>query len=149
MTKWIFAALLLGLVAALVVPRVAPDDAGRWHVDPRTAQPDDRPNSYLVADHDAVRVPLSPTDVLARVDTVALGDPRTSRLEASGTTVTYVQRSAVFGFPDYISVHAEPDGDGSRLSIFSRSRYGYSDMGVNKARVERWLAELQSNADKD
>lgn len=146
MLKWILAVLMLGLVVALVLPRIASDDVERWHIDPRTAQPEDKPNSYLVADYDAVRVPLSPTDALARVDAMALAEPRTSRLEANGTMATYVQRSALFGFPDYISVHAEPDGDGSRLSFFSRSRYGYSDMGVNKARVERWLADLQSNA---
>ncbi|MCB1632914.1 MAG: DUF1499 domain-containing protein [Pseudomonadales bacterium] len=32
----------------------------------------------------------------------------------------------------------------STLIIYSRSVYGYSDLGVNKARVNRWLAELQN-----
>ena len=53
-----------------------------------------------------------------------------------------VQRSRVIGFPDAISVSARPDGKGSRLSIWSRSRYGQYDFGVNRARVERWLAAL-------
>jgi len=78
---------------------------------------------------------------------IATARPRVSRLARDGTMATYVQRSAVFGFPDYISIHATPDGDGSTLSVYSRSRFGHSDLGVNKSRIERWLTELQSNID--
>lgn len=145
MLKWIAALLLLALVLALVVPRLAPDDAGRWHVDPATARPSDRPNSYLIADYDAVRLPLSADEAFARIDAIAMAAPRMTRLARDGTMATYVQRSAVFGFPDYISVHVVPDAEGSRLSVYSRSRFGHSDLGVNKARVERWLDALQSN----
>jgi uncharacterized protein (DUF1499 family) len=57
--------------------------------------------------------------------------------------MTYVQRSRFWGFPDYVSVRAVDLGDGSSaLAIFSRSRYGASDLGVNRARVDAWLARL-------
>jgi uncharacterized protein (DUF1499 family) len=46
------------------------------------------------------------------------------------------------GFPDMISAKASPEGEGTRLSVWSRSRYGYSDMGVNRARVEAWLSRM-------
>ena len=151
MMKWIFAALLILFVTALIFPRVATDDPARWHVDPTTVTPSEKPNSYLVADHDAVRLPLTPAAVLARVDRIAMAQPRVTRLardEQEGR-VTYVQRSALFGFPDYISVRVVPDGDGSRLSIYSRSRFGESDLGVNKARIERWLKTIESNVSEN
>ena len=64
-----------------------------------------------------------------------------------GTTIddmwiTYVHRTTVFGFPDYISVKAVPEGDGAALIVWSRSRYGHSDLGVNKERIDAWLAQI-------
>ncbi len=57
--------------------------------------------------------------------------------------VTYVQTSGLFGFPDYVSVRfIELDAGRSTLAVFSRSRLGQSDLGVNKKRVERWLGAI-------
>jgi len=51
-----------------------------------------------------------------------------------------VQRSLIFRFPDTITVQVFPQTEGgSTLAIYSRSNYGRSDLGVNKARVQRWL----------
>lgn len=56
---------------------------------------------------------------------------------------TYVQRSFLFRFPDYITVKFYALGaDKSTLAILSRSKYGYSDFGVNKSRVNRLLKRL-------
>jgi len=36
-------------------------------------------------------------------------------------------------------------GDGNTsIAVYSRSRYGYADLGVNQARVERWVKTLES-----
>jgi uncharacterized protein (DUF1499 family) len=60
-------------------------------------------------------------------------------------TDRYVQRSAVFGFPDTIVVRfLDQPGGTSTVAIYSRSQLGQRDMGVNKARVERWLAKLRT-----
>jgi uncharacterized protein (DUF1499 family) len=58
-------------------------------------------------------------------------------------TDRYVQRSARLGFPDTIVVRFLdlPDGR-STLAMYSRSRFGESDFGANRARIERWLAAL-------
>jgi uncharacterized protein DUF1499 len=57
----------------------------------------------------------------------------------------YVARSLVFNFPDLITVQVTPDGtDSSRLVLYSRSVYGYSDLGANRTRLAAWLASLQS-----
>jgi hypothetical protein len=57
----------------------------------------------------------------------------------------YVARSAVFNFPDLIMVQVVRNApDSSGLIIYSRSVYGRSDLGVNRKRVETWLAALQT-----
>ena len=57
----------------------------------------------------------------------------------------YVARSAVFNFPDLITLQVRPETpDTSDLIVWSRSVYGESDLGVNRKRVETWLATLQT-----
>ncbi len=55
----------------------------------------------------------------------------------------YVQRSERMRFPDTIIVRyiSLPEGR-STVAIYSRSQLGRSDLGVNQARIERWLAKL-------
>jgi uncharacterized protein (DUF1499 family) len=63
--------------------------------------------------------------------------PRYTLLSDSGDQLQYVQRSFVFRFPDYITFHFyDCMNNESSLSILSFSKYGYSDFGVNKNRVE-------------
>lgn len=72
---------------------------------------------------------------LTRVDTSV--SPRTDR---------YVQRSALMQFPDTIVVrYIDVPGGRSTLAIYSRSQFGRSDFGVNKARIERWLGKLSAD----
>jgi uncharacterized protein (DUF1499 family) len=64
--------------------------------------------------------------------------------DAGGRQFTYVQRSAVFRFPDVVTVAFMPVGDArSTLAVLSRSRYGRRDFGVNAARIDAWMAMLQ------
>jgi len=59
--------------------------------------------------------------------------------------LTYAQRTENLKFPDYISIKVIELGENrSTIAIYSRSRYGYGDMGVNKDRVLRWLETLSS-----
>jgi len=125
-----------------------------WHVDPLTAPKPDTPNSYRVApssaevpvDSEAPTYSVSASELASRFDGVALAAPRTEAIAGSAADghVTYVQRSALWGFPDYVSVRFIDNGPegGSTLAVFSRSRFGKSDLGVNKKRVTAWLASL-------
>jgi hypothetical protein len=83
----------------------------------------------------------APSDLLARLDAVALATPRTTRLAGSVSEgrITWVTRSAVWGFPDYTTAEARADG----LYLQARLRFGREDMGVNAARLRDWLARLQ------
>lgn len=81
------------------------------------------------------------------VQAVAASEPRTyqAALYPAQHQAHYVARSAVFNFPDLIMVQVQPAGPGgSFLIIYSRSVYGRSDLGVNRKRVETWLAALQT-----
>jgi hypothetical protein len=147
--------LLFTAVAGIVLvaggslyTRTAAMDPSVWHVDPELGQRTGKPNDILIGpggDRPALVLDEAPAEVAARIDAIALAEPGTERLAGApeeGLT-TYVQRSRLMGFPDAISVRVAPEGEGSRVSIWSRSRFGQSDMGVNAARVDRWLAALQ------
>ena len=73
--------------------------------------------------------------------------PRTSHVAgaadpASGE-IRFVQYSRWLGFPDTVSVHTYAQNAGSStLAVYSRSQVGRSDLGVNRQRIEAWLAAL-------
>ena len=59
----------------------------------------------------------------------------------------YIAHSAMFGFPDIVTVEfVALDPFRSGIALYSRSRYGRSDFGANRRRVEGWLARLQQEA---
>ncbi len=72
----------------------------------------------------------------------------TVEIDDSALVDRYVQRSRVLQLPDTIVmryVDLEP-GKRSTLAIYSRSQLGYSDLGVNRARIERLLGKLEKLA---
>ncbi len=57
--------------------------------------------------------------------------------------IRLVQYSRWLGFPDTVSVHTFPlNAKSSTLTVYSRSQVGESDLGVNRRRIEAWLAIL-------
>ncbi|MFZ1468288.1 MAG: DUF1499 domain-containing protein [Paracoccaceae bacterium] len=83
---------------------------------------------------------VPPSRVLAQLDAIALATPRTIRIAGSVADgrITWQTRSLIWGFPDYTTAEAREDG----LYIYARLRFGRSDMGVNAARLQDWLAQL-------
>ena len=131
--KWLLTVLTAGalLLAALAVwVRIAPSDPAIWHQIPQTVPRRHAANSDL----------REIAGSLAALDEVIRATPRTRVLAGAvgEGMVTYVTRSAVFGFPDYTTLRQ----DGGRLTVFARSRFGKSDLGVNAARVDGWLMAL-------
>ncbi|MAI49045.1 MAG: hypothetical protein CBB92_07670 [Flammeovirgaceae bacterium TMED32] len=114
----------------------------------------DRPNSYLLCPdsfciaHSDRNSPIfqMPVSILKlRCSEIIEGQRRIAKLSTSsdGLQVDYVQRSAIFRFPDTITVrYVSIDAKHSALAIFSRSHYGRGDLGVNRSRIEGWLSEL-------
>jgi uncharacterized protein (DUF1499 family) len=77
-----------------------------------------------------------------------LGDrfPRTTRLGEwpERRQAQWVVRSALMNFPDIVVGEVTGGPAGSGLFLFSRSLFGYSDFGVNRRRVEAWVAALDA-----
>lgn len=66
-------------------------------------------------------------------------------VDAGRQTERYVVRTNLMRFPDTVCVKfIALDNDTSTLAIYSQAQIGYSDRGVNKTRVQRWLNELDA-----
>ncbi|WP_299041572.1 DUF1499 domain-containing protein [uncultured Tateyamaria sp.] len=85
----------------------------------------------------AIRVTETGPDALARVDAAMRALPRTTAIAGAvdERRITYVTRSKWVGFPDYTTIE-HSDG---LLKMHARLRFGKSDMGVNRERLERML----------
>ncbi len=114
------------------------------------------PNTWLVGPADSSPPPDDeaavfdiPAAQLAEAWTEVVGQqPRSLVLGLSeeGLQVEAEQRSAVFGFVDRISFRAIALGpERSTFRVYSRSLTGYSDFGVNRKRLARWLSALHSS----
>jgi uncharacterized protein (DUF1499 family) len=80
---------------------------------------------------------------------VVTSSPRTRVLQVdeTGLTIHAEQRTALMRFVDTIVVRVVPLADGqSSFAAYSRSEIGYSDMGVNQARLEDWIARVEAAA---
>jgi len=134
--KWMLTSLMVIVFLAVGLSlwaRLAPSDPDHWHVMPN--KPRD-----INQEGGALRAVAAQEDTLARLHDIIMDEPRTTVLAGSidEGMITYITRSALFGFPDYTTVWQ----NGSDLAVYGRLRIGYSDMGVNAARIDRWLALL-------
>jgi uncharacterized protein (DUF1499 family) len=100
------------------------------------AKPDWQPKTY----------PLPPGELLARLKKFALAEPDTGELSCEPNcerTARFLQLTRLMRYPDTIDVEVLLAGENqSTLAIYSRSLIGHGDMGVNRARITRWLAAL-------
>ncbi|MEO1293880.1 MAG: DUF1499 domain-containing protein [Pseudomonadota bacterium] len=154
---------LMGLAAYLAYTvRTVVHEPAEWHVDPLTVLPSETPNSFRVAipaftEYEVMlEAPIYDADaqtLALAFDEFVMAQPRVERI--AGTVaegwITYVQRTETLQFPDYISVRfydleagENADSAQATIAIYSRSRFGYADMGVNQERVTRWMTALES-----
>ena len=119
--------------------RSTPNDALACPPDVCSAKSDLLPPVFAVS---AMNLRLAFSKVIASEDRVVL-------VEATDedTSERYIQRSRLMGFPDTIVVRffERPAGQ-STLALYSRSQLGMGDLGVNRARIERWLEKLSTHA---
>ncbi len=145
---WVIVALVVAFVGFALYVRVAPDDVARWHVDPVTATERGKQNDYIVSptgagvDMASPVFAMTPEALMQRFDAVAIAAPGVTKLSDVDGYVTYVQRSKLMAFPDYMSVRAVAVEGGAALHIYSRARYGQRDFDVNKNRVLAWLGQI-------
>jgi uncharacterized protein (DUF1499 family) len=74
---------------------------------------------------------------------IARSQSRVSDIREEEGQIEAVQRTALVGFPDWITAMPVDLGEGkASICVFSRSKYGIRDMGVNEKRVRLWLSLL-------
>lgn len=124
-------------------------DGDQWHVDPLTVELGNKPNQYLLLPngdkHQSPQYSETPAQLAARFDKMAMSQPRVTRVAGSVEElwITYAQRSRWMRYPDYISIRfLDSSEGGATFAIFSRSRFGRSDLGVNLARIKIWIKAL-------
>ena len=134
---WIIVAVFVGLQAYV---RLAPAQAADWTVSESPDAPGDYPSA---GGFRAVRlVDGDGSDVARKFDKAMLALPRTHKLgQAQGQTV-YVTRSLLWGFPDFTTIATEDAGSQTRVVVYGRLRFGQSDMGVNRKRLEQVLTSI-------
>jgi hypothetical protein len=159
----IVAALILLAVSAFLVlgperlwAQFGPADLGE--VDFAAFERRSTPNDALAclpefcrakADIPASIISRPPGDVFRAVQEAVSREPGLQQVAADPGqgTLRYVQRSRLLGFPDTINVKVVPTVDGgSAVLIYSRSQIGEGDLGVNRARVERWTGLIEAAA---
>ncbi len=143
---FLFLVVLIGFLAYV---RLAPSDPDFWHVDPLNAKKGRKKNVFIQrpdeGKYPSPEFTLDVQTLAQRFDDFALADENVSRLAGSPKEgfVTYVARSQMMRYPDYISVRFIDLGQGrATTAIYSRARFGYSDRGVNRRRAMGWLKAL-------
>lgn len=126
------------MVAGVLYVRLAPTDVARWHQPIAATE-----NADLTGG--AIRVLQADAEAFARVDAYARALPRTEVIAGSVEEgrVTYRTRSHWIGFPDFTTVEY---ADGT-LKMFARLRFGVSDLGVNAARLEGFVAAAEARGE--
>ncbi len=126
--------LIFAVLLGMAYVRVAPLDPARWHVAVDAIADEDRTGG-------AVRVIKGDETTLKALDQAARALARTTVLAGSVAEgrITYVTRSLLFGFPDLTTIELV----GEEIRMFARLRFGTSDMGVNRSRLERLIAAVQ------
>ena len=143
-------AIAAAALAVVLAVRLLPSDPAVWHVpvtDGAAVQPGPcagQVRAQLGGARAACLVPDDALGVLTRLSAIASAYPRTIRLAGSPQEgrITWVSRSRLMGFPDYITAEAHQTPQGTRLDVLARLRFGQGDMGVNAARLKLWLTAL-------
>ncbi|MGX9353857.1 DUF1499 domain-containing protein [Roseobacteraceae bacterium S113] len=130
-SMWVILAAVLGFAAWV---RLAPSDAARWHVALGFEGDGNQVNG-------AQRVLPGDAALFEALDGIIRATPRTQVLagDAAQGHITYVTRSALWGFPDYTTVQS----DGDHIRIWGRLRFGRADLAVNATRIDGWLQALR------
>lgn len=138
------------VVAVMGIIRLAPSNPGVWdvpianRVEARPGPCADQVEVLVNGARSACIVPGQPADALAKLGAIADAYPRTTVLAGTPADgrITWISRSKVIGFPDYVTAEAVAVSGGTQLDVYARQRFGSSDLGVNAARLKLWLGQM-------
>lgn len=117
-----------------------------------------KPNTCLVApenfclateaDFAAPEFQLSGAELFAKLNDMIASERSFGQLtsDADALRLKFVATTGLMRFKDDVDIEVIPLDDGkATLAIYSRSRVGYSDLGANRKRVTKLIAELTTN----
>jgi hypothetical protein len=130
---WIMVAA--ALVCGLAFIRLAPTDAARWHTPIGKAENSD-------GEGWAGRVVPATPGLLSDLHQGMLALPRTQMIAGAvgEGRLTYITRTKWIGFPDYTTI----EQDGEHIKLYARLRFGRSDLGVNRKRLDGLLERVRA-----
>ena len=116
----------------------APNDALACPPATCTATPDIESPLFELSAGQLAEIARQTIDAQARTELVG-EDPAINQ-------VVFVQRSKLFGFADTIWIQIVDLEPRASVIIYSRSNFGFWDLGVNRRRVRAWLAAIEAAA---
>ena len=145
-------AIVVVLALGLLLQRrlTMPDATGLGADGGRLAPCPDRPNCVSSfaedAEHRVEPLPLDgdPAATLARLKRILQAMPRTAVVDEADNYLHAEATSLIFRYVDDLEVLIDPDA--AKIHLRSASRAGYSDLGVNRKRVQA-LAEAWARAE--
>lgn len=137
------AVLAIGVAAFALYVRLAPNDPAVVHADPLTEGRTGANSAYL-GPPEAPVFDVAPETLFAELERVVLSTPRVAKVAEGPEPLhaSYIARTALWGFPDYVSVRVTEADGGASHAIWSRSRFGQSDLGKNAARIAEWRGQI-------
>lgn len=139
--------IVIFFIALQAYIRLVPSAAARWNVDPFAAKHPAPAGGRLVLKGGDLPFEDA-TQALAATCREMLSLRRTKVIAgaANERRLTFLTRSAVWGFPDYTTIELRETAQGYEIAMLARLRFGRSDFGVNQARltqVAKGLAAAQ------
>ena len=139
----VFLAIFALAAVAVAYVRLSPNPISVVHLDPYEVGASGSRSAYI-GPPEAPVYDVSPEELFAALDEIIRATPKTTKVAEGPDPLhaSYIARTPLVGFPDYVSVRVRPAGEGATYAIYSRSRFGQSDHGVNAERIAGWRGAL-------
>lgn len=146
-TQIIVIIVFILLFCLAIAMRIMPVNAENYHIDPLTKGVKGNEGGFYIAPQNADEIApvfdMSKSDLAKNLEQILSVDGALIAGDIHEDFATYLYRSRVFAFPDYLSIKViEIDENQSTIAIYSRLRIGRKDMGVNKARMEAIIDKI-------
>lgn len=148
MIKVVAIGLILALGAVMAYVRYTPTDAAQWHVDPRAIPKPPKPNNWLIrpvgGDARPPHYRGEVAELVAAIEEAAarMGDMTRVAGSRESAHLTYISRTRWMGYPDFTTFRVYSTDEGISFAALARARFGHSDMGNNRRRLEAMLAHI-------
>lgn len=141
MHPYVYVAVITFLIALVI--RSWPVDSEPFHEDPAIS--DGRRSEVRLIGREAPRFSGTADEVLTTFTRIATREWGVSLVQgdAEEGMVTLVTRSRLVGFRDYVTAKVVDEAGEAKLALFARPRMNVYDWGVNKKRLDRWLAKME------